>query len=210
MKNKIALYLILVLSFKVAVGQSDTGKIVARFNFLGLVDIMDHNFTPGIEYNINKRWSTGLDAGYIFASGYIADAKVASGAILRPFARIYFNGSMGIFLQGEFQYKRVGYKITDWVGRAPVNGVPAYEEFTTFRYIKRTLGGNVRLGRRFYLSGDHRLTTEFTIGIGARVKKSFVKDGVYTINDFFGFRNVAPNKALPVFPLSFNICYRLK
>ncbi len=189
---------------------NDTDRVVIRFSLLGPIDFLDNNFTPGVEYKLNGRWSVGLDAGYIFASNYISESKRTSGVLLRPFVRLYPNGSGGFFLQGELHYKRARYAIQDWVGRAPVNGIPSYEEYTTFGYIKRVIGAQCRVGRQFILSRDDRLKLEFSIGLGVRFKKSYVKDGVYAINDFFNFRNVDPNRGLPAIPLAFHLCYQLK
>jgi len=189
---------------------TDTGNVVIRFNPFGTIDFLDNNFTPGVEYKLNKRWSVGLDAGYVFTSNYIPESKRAGGVLLRPFVRVYPNSSLGLFLQGELHYKRVRYSIEDFLGRAPVNGIPSYEEFTRFGYIKRVIGAQVRVGRQFYLTDDERLRLEFSIGLGVRFKKSYVKDGVYAINDFFGIRNVDANQGLPAVPMAFHLTYQLK
>ena len=191
--------------------QSDSPqKILVRFSPLGVIDFLDHNLTPGIEYRMYGRWAAGLDAGYIFASDYIAKNKGTAGVLMRPYVRFYPKSSSGLFLHAEFHYKRVRYRLEDWLGKAPVNGIPTYEEFTTFSYVKRVTGANLRIGGELFLSPNKRLRSEVTVGFGVRFKKSLVRDGVYTIGDIFNVRNVDPKKALPAIPLNFTMSYQLR
>jgi hypothetical protein len=53
------------------------GKMLVRFSPLGMIDFLDHNITPGIEFRMYGRWAVGLDAGYIFASKYVAQTKIS-------------------------------------------------------------------------------------------------------------------------------------
>src|SRR5689334_13760163 len=95
----------------------DTGKVYLRFNPIGLIDILDGNFTVGGEYRFNNSWSAIMDAGYIFYSKYIPYAEKTSGILLRPGIRTYIGKYKDVFFDLQFHYKEVMYHVNDWIQR---------------------------------------------------------------------------------------------
>lgn len=65
-------------------------------------------------------------------------------------------------MEAEFHYKYVTYKITDWIGRDVTNGIPAYEEYTTFNFNKRAIGLHVKTGTSANLSRNKKLGLKLT------------------------------------------------
>lgn len=185
-------------------------KIIGRFNFTGLLDGFDQNISIGIEYRFNTHWSTGSDAAYIFRSIYLSESKVASGIILRPFIRYYPRKNGSGFIEAEIHYKYVTYQLTDWIGRDATNGVPAYEEYTTFNYNKRAVGLNIKTGTDANLSRDKKLRLEIYIGLGVRYKKQGVDNGIYTRTrgSFGGLYD--PEYSTVVLPLGMRLVYDIK
>lgn len=155
--------------------------VVGRINFLGVLDGYDHNISLGAEYRFHPEWSVGLDAGYIFQSGYIEENKGVSGIILRPFLRHYFKENRKGFVETHIHFKTVRYKVSDWIGKEVVEGVPSYEEFTTFHYNKKIFGISFIVGRNFNLIKKHDLVKlEPYFGLGIRIKSQRSKNGLYS------------------------------
>ena len=155
--------------------------VIGRVNFLGILDGYDHNISLGAEYRLHPTWSVGLDAGYIFQSDYIAENKGVSGIILRPFLRHYFKENRKGFVEAHIHFKAVRYKVSDWIGKDVVEGVPSYEEFTTFHYNKKIFGISFILGRSFNLvNKNDQVKLEPYFGLGIRIKSQRSKDGLYS------------------------------
>lgn len=165
-----------VKSYKYWRADVDTGKLYFRMNPAGLIDAFDENITIGAEYRFNHKWSATMDAGYIFFSGYAGRVKSASGVLLRPGIRKYCGQRKDIFLDLQFHFKEVNYRVKDWLDKNVVDNVATYEEYKTFRYHKRVIGGQFMIGGKEYLSRSHRLCFEVYVGIGIRYKAEGVRD----------------------------------
>jgi hypothetical protein len=184
-------------------------KLLLRFNALGLADPLDENLSFGIEHRFHPNWSTGTDAGWIFASHYMQNSSRANGFIVRPFIRYYPNENGIGFFEVELHYKYVGYKTEDWLGRNPVNNVPAYEEYTTFELQKHIAGIHFKAGLLANISRNERLKFEFTGGLGVRYKWQKVRDGVYTRIQGWAAVN-SMERVIPVVPVTMRLTYVLK
>lgn len=196
-----------VLSQKIN-GETLQPKTLLRFNILGLGDPLDQNLSFGLEQRFHSDWSTGTDAGWIFNSRYFDNTKRINGLIARPFIRYYPKKSISIW-EAELHYKYVSYTIEDWLGRLPVNNIPAYEEFTTFKLNKHAAGIHFKWGIQSNLSSDKKLKFEFLSGLGMRYKWQKVRDGIYAQRGL-GLISTAENSVAPVFLMNMRLVYALK
>ncbi len=185
-------------------------KIVARFNFTGIGDPYDENASVGGEYKFAPNWSAGSDVAYIFNSVYVKDAKKTRGYIVRPFIRFYPDTWRNGFLEVQFHYKYASYQLADWMGRDVTNGVPAYEEYTTFQYKKKAWGFHLNAGSSTKITPDNKLRLEFYIGLGIRYKKQYTDNGIFTPKNvtFSGLYN--PHYTTVVLPIGLRLVYDLK
>jgi hypothetical protein len=179
-------------------------KLLLRFNPLGLGDPLDENLSFGIEHRLHPHWSTGTDAGWVFASVYARNSSRANGVIVRPFIRYYPNENGIGFFEAELHYKYVAYNIEDWLGRNPVNNVPAYEEYTTFTLQKHVAGIHFKAGLLGNISRNERLKFEFTGGLGVRYKWQKVRDGIYTRAQGWAAVN-SLDRVIPVVPVTIRL-----
>lgn len=184
-------------------------KLLLRFNVLGLADPLDQNLSLGFEQRFHPNWSAGTDAAWIFASQYVQQAKGANGLIARPFIRCYPNENGIGFFEMELHYKYVRYKLEDWLGREPVNGVATYEEYTTFNLHKHVLGVHFKAGLAATISRNEKLKFEFTGGLGLRHKWQSVTDGVYANLQTGTFNNTMSNFS-PALPVTMRLTYLIK
>lgn len=189
------------------------GTRFIRMNITGLIDPMETNISGGIEYRFNDSWSVSCDAGWIFHSTYFENIKSTSGIIFRPSARGYFQKSRRTFAELQFHYKNVTYKIEDWLGRGCINGIPAYEEFTTFRYRKKVAGLNLNFGYQGRISRNNKLWFDVYLGVGARKKwdKVVKEEGsCYENNGPFTFTNSNfwGDDLYPSLPMGFRLLYK--
>jgi hypothetical protein len=150
-------------------------KWTVRFSPLGLVDVFDGNLSAGATLSLNKRWLLSADLSYIFYSVYLDKDKGVSGYIFKPGVRYYFSDRRRFFIESGAFYKRVGYRVNDWLGKDAVNGVPAYQEWTTFTFRKQVLGINVMAGVQKSLVKSNRLRMEIYAGTGLRYKWQDIK-----------------------------------
>ncbi len=199
----------------IATGQSlksnfSENKITGRFNALGILDLLDANISLGAECRFNEHWSTGSDAAYIFSSDYLSESKVANGFIVRPFIRYYPKKNRYDFFEAELHYKFVAYQITDWLGKDAVNGVPAYEVFTTFNYKKKVYGLSIKAGSQENLSKDKRLRFEFYIGLGYRYKEQGAGDDIYDRRNGTLLHVYDPTYSSISIPLGIRFLYDIK
>ncbi|MBA4141109.1 MAG: hypothetical protein H0X70_11555 [Segetibacter sp.] len=183
-------------------------KLLLRFNILGLADPLDQNLSFGLEHRFHPNWSTGTDAGWIFASQYVQNHKGVNGFIVRPFIRYYPDTNGAGFFEAELHYKYVAYKIEDWLGREPVNNVPTYEEYTNFSFQKQVVGIHFKAGLQANISRDARFKFEFTGGLGVRYKWHKVRNGLYTRGQR-GVINTSQNYFTPALPLNLRLMYAL-
>lgn len=205
-----------VVSSKYWRADVDTGKLYFRMNPAGLIDFFDMNFTIGGEYRINHTWSATMDAGYIFFSQYAGRVKSASGILLRPGIRKYAGKRKDFFLDLQFQYKVVNYRVEDWLEKNVVNDVATYEEYKNFRYYKRVFGGHFMIGGREYLSKNRRWFFEVYAGIGLHFKKEGMPDETNsryeernTIRVFSNTSGVT-NRISPAFPAGIRLVFRFR
>lgn len=215
----------LLLVLKAAVGnaqsyssrtwRSDTGKVYLRANLLGLMDLFDGNASFGGEYRLNKTWSVTMDAGYIFYSLYTGKAKRTSGILLRPGIRKYTSKYRDRFIDLQFHYKSVGYRINDWLGKDIVNDVPTYEELKVFKYRKRVMGAHILFGGREELTRNRRLFLEIFLGLGLHYKEEWLPDepnSRYNPDGSSNFRSASSqkvNRVLPAVPMGVRLIYAL-
>jgi hypothetical protein len=156
--------------FPTKVSQKDSGKIYVRFSPIGLVDLLDENFTIGGEYRINSSWSAIMDAGFIFYSKYMRNCEKATGVLLRPGVRKYAGERRAYFFDLQFHFKQVMYHVNDWIEREVVDEAAAYDQLTKFRYRKQVFGVHLMGGGKEYLTKDHRLLLEIVAGVGIHYK----------------------------------------
>jgi len=130
----------------------------------------DNTALLGAEYKVRDRLAVLLDAGYIFNSYYFQDAtyKGVGGFALRPGVKLYAKKGQDDFFQFQMAYKQVDYKLEDWLGKACVNDIPAYEQYQRFTYRKKTLAFNLLAGQLYRLSNV--LLLEVYAGIGLKIK----------------------------------------
>ncbi len=185
-------------------------KLLGRFNFLGIADVLDENFSVGIEHRFHPNWAIGTDVGWIFFSRYISQSKGANGVLARPFIRYYPRKNGGGFIEAELHYKYVSYKIEDWVGREPVNNIPTYQEYAAFHYKKNAAGIHIIGGFQADLGRDGKFKLELTAGIGVRWKWQGVKDAIYNRPIGSGGNIYEANYFGPVVPMNVRLLYLLK
>jgi len=171
---------------KAPVAYQDTLSV--RLSPMGLIDIFDGNFTPGISYAFNARWTISADISGIFYSSYLPQNTHALGYIFKPAIRYYLSDSRKVFMESALFYKNVNYKLHDWIDRDVVNGVPAYREEAVFHFRKQVVGLNMQGGFQKGLSRDNLLRIEIFAGIGIRYKRQDLKNlpgAKYTPDNFF-------------------------
>jgi hypothetical protein len=186
-------------------------EINARFNFTGLIDPYDQNISVGGEYRVNEHWSLGSDIAYIFKSYYVPESKYSRGYILRPFVRYYpYNRDKYSFFEAGFHYKHVSYQIKDWLGRDVINGVPSYEEFSTFHFLKNAFEFNMKIGTATDLTRDKKFRMEFYIGLGYRFKGQHSDFGAYMPQRTFFSDRFQPHFSTLTLPMGVRIVYTFK
>jgi hypothetical protein len=181
--------------------------ITARFNFLGIMDYYDVNFSIGAEYGLKPNWSIGSDLAYVYQSAYLYESKNSKGFIFRPFIRFYPGKDKRGFLEAELHYKYVSYKLTDWIARDVTNGVPAYEEYTTFHFRKNVFGVSIKTGTQANLSRNKKFRLELYIGLGIRFKNQGADVGTYIRGRGFFFDLYQPHYSAVVVPSGARFLY---
>jgi hypothetical protein len=196
----------------------DTGKIVLRFNPVGLADFLDGNFTVGGEYRFNNSWSATMDAGVIFYSHYMARSDRATGILFRPGIRKYTGKNKDYFFDLQFHYKEVMYRVNDWIERGVVNEASAYSQLTTFRFRKQVYGVHLMGGGREFLTKDHRLFVEVVAGLGIHFKitgpyhednSRFEDPFALVVNRNNNLKTTAKT-VVPSFPFTIRLVYKLR
>jgi len=185
--------------------RGDTGKVYLRVNPSGLIDVYDGNATIGGEVRLNRTWSVTMDAGFIFYSEYIAEAKKTRGILLRPGIRLYAGKYRDMFIDLQFHYKEVRYHINDWLGKDVVNTVAAYEAFKVFQDRKRVVGGHIMIGGKEFLSKNRRLLLEVYLGFGLHYKEEglYHEESNSQYDRGFGIyraSNISPEKRTSIAP----------
>jgi hypothetical protein len=190
------------------------GTLFLRFNPLGLIDIIDQNISAGAEYRFKPKWSAAVDAAYIFQSNNLDNLQSAKGYIIRPAVRKYFSRQLNHYVEAELHYKHLATTIEDWVGRNVVNGVPAYEEYRKFRYIKEVAGLQVKLGVQECLVQKKWLWIELYAGFGVRKKWQHAQlppGSSYTfLRRMFSEDPNQSNTVFPAFPGGVRLLFKIK
>lgn len=204
--------------FSSQVSRNDTGKIYLKFSPLGLIDFQDGNITVGGEYRFNSSWSVLMDAGAILYSQYMRNCDRTTGILLRPGIRKYGGRYKDYFFDLQFHYKRVMYRVNDWIERDVVNDVSGYEELATFRYRKQVFGVQILGGGREFLTRDHRLFLEVTAGFGVHYKITGpYQEGNSRYEDPFALVVNSNNNlkttarvVVPALPVNIRVVYKLR
>ena len=185
-------------------------KITARFSFFGLTDVFDENISVGGECRYNNHWSAGTDVAYIYNSIYLSQSKKIRGYIVRPFIRYYPDEKRNSFFEAQLHYKSVAYHLTDWIDRDVVNGVPGYQEYTSFNYNKKVYGINIIAGTKENLSRNKKLNIELYLGVGYRYKNQGADIGSYLRQRGNNISIYKPEYSTLVLPMGASLVYLIK
>ena len=99
---------------------------------------------------------------------------------MRPFVRYYpYNRDKYSFFEAGIHYKHASYQIKDWLDRDVINGVPSYEEYSIFHFLKNAFEFNMKIGTATDLTRDKKLRMEFYIGLGYWFKSQRSDIGSY-------------------------------
>lgn len=184
-----------------------------RFNLLGLLDFLDGNFSLGGEYAFRPRWSVTMDMSFVLYSAYFQDNKRAFGYNIKPGIRYYgFDNNRG-FLEAVVFYKRVGYKMEDWLGRDVANGIPAYDKYQEFIIRKRVAGLNIQAGLQQSISQNKLFRIEGYMGLGVRIKWQDIKnhpEAAFNNSNSFFWRENNEYYVLPSVPFGIRLVYCVK
>lgn len=185
-------------------------KFTARFQPLGILDLIDQNFAVGAEFRLSDKFSAGSDFAYVFSSAYLSESKAAKGILIRPFIKYYPDRSRYNFFEAQLHYKFVAYEIKDWIGRDITNGVPAYEEFSKFSYNKNVYGINIIAGTQRPVSRDKRFRTELYFGLGYRYKTQGASEGTYVRQSRIFLHLYDPTYSTVTLPMGISLVYDIK
>lgn len=170
--QKRTLFLLLCVYFTITTSAQKNHSVppahTLRLNPLGLIDVVEPNISVGYVYRFSDNWAIGSDLAWVFYSRYFEQTKHADGFIFRPAIRKYIGRRKQSFFDAELHYKYVVSTIEDWLGRDCVNGVAAYEEFTTFHYLRQSIGTNLKFGEELSLSRNNKFWLEYYLGLGFR------------------------------------------
>jgi hypothetical protein len=191
-----------------------SNSIFIRFNPLGLANIFNGNLSFGAEYRFKKQWSATMDAAWVFYSYDFDESRHASGIILRPAVRYYLGGKLRRYVEGELHYKSITHRQQGWLGHDCVNGIPAYEEFTGFRYRKINYGFHIKTGIVYTLDKESRFYMDVYLGLGVhhRNLKIVNKPGCCMVNANFSssfFDNTQGTNYIAI-PMGARLVYRLQ
>ncbi len=219
MKNIVGLLLMLLLA-KQSFTQSTDSSLVklytqaVRFNVLSLLDPFDGNLSVGGEYAFHPRLSVTTDLSFIFYSLYFQNKKWSLGYIIKPAFRYYFSDKRRGFVEATIFYKKVGYKMEDWLDREVVNGWPTYQKYEEFVSRKFVLGTDIQTGLQRSISKDKRFRIEMYAGMGIRFKWTDIKgkpDAEYeSANIFFPPTTGNDYIILPSVPKGVRLVYCIK
>lgn len=194
-------------------------KVQVRLSPLSLLDPVETSFSAGVDVKVGSRISAGGDAAWFFARS-LADNKwePLNGFYLRPGFRYYTSARLNFFAEAVFMYKYTSRPDRGWLGIDCVNGVPSYEKFDEFRFVKNIYDFSVRWGLRTPISGNRKLFLEYYMGAGAGVKVHRIKyreSNSCTVNDFnngFDFTNLNETGRFPRIsvPIGFRITWKLQ
>lgn len=172
----------------------------------------DYTAMFGMEHRLKNNLALVMDAGYVFSSSYFNGSilKSAGGFNLRPGIRIYTKEEKRFYLQLQVFYKRVDYKIYDFLGKSCVNEIPTYEQLQNFTYRKNTFSFNPVVGSLFRISD--KVLLEIYAGLGAKIKNQrTTEEATCYRNNQSNFLNLyRPHSVAANLPLGIKIIFPLK
>ncbi len=186
-------------------------RTAISLNPLTLAEI-DLTVMAGFEYKLAPKFYMSNEAGYIFASQYISNGQSTSngtGFIIRPSVKWFVSENDRFYLQPQVFYKQVTHKMYDWVGKKPVNGVPAYEQLQEFKYRRKINGFNIVAGFVSPLDRRRKGYIDVYFGLGVRNKKSLVVDQTMVYERPIGIFNPTDDGVFPSVPMGLRIIYAL-
>ncbi|MEO6254547.1 MAG: DUF3575 domain-containing protein [Ferruginibacter sp.] len=206
-----------------AKSQPAKGQINIRTNLLSWLEPNAGGPVLGLEYFINKRFSIGTDAGFIFYNiAKSEDDNLANpiGFKIKPEVRYYLYKKnkpdpTRLFFAVEGLY--LNTRTTNF-NNLPIrdnNGNIVYYYIGGFPEYKKVVGGNLKAGLQIPRFISKRMMIEFYAGIGIRVKTySFgdVPNGA-VISDRFQSRfllNTDIDGSYPSIAGGFKLIYKLK
>jgi hypothetical protein len=191
--------------------KADTGKLFLRYNPLGPLDFFDGNITFGSEFRFNDTWAATLDAGAILYSAYFDKTRLTTGFLLRPGIRVYPARHKGFFVDAQFHYKDVTYRINDRLEKDVVGNVASYEEHKVFRYKKQVMGGRIMIGFRTYFTRNARFFMEAYGGFGINYKvEGLHNEPGSRYERRWRIINDNPKQTLPSLPHGMRLIYRIR
>jgi hypothetical protein len=182
-------------------------KTAISFNPFALINV-DYTLMAGAEQRLNPKTVLAVEAGYIFASGYIGQRQrnqnlSERGFIIRPALKFFLNDKNSFYLQPQAFYKQVTHHVYDWLGKDVVNGVPSYEQLQNFRYRRKVVGVNAVAGVLVPLDRKGNAYIDFYLGFGVRNKSSKVVGEPHSVYNRRGgilFGDDADNGTYPSLP----------
>ena len=181
------------------------------FNPLALANY-DQMLMPGMEWRSRRQWSVVADVGIVVNSGYLREENTAGGFALRPALRYYHGRVDGGYIQMQFQYARVRYKLYDWLGKDCVDGVPAYERLQHFVYRKQTFSAAFVAGRLLEL-GPHWFV-DISAGLGVQQRVQGLAGGEACCfvpqTTTFANRRAQERSLLPIVPVAAKLVYTMR
>ena len=186
---------------------------------LTLLDPVETSFSAGVDVKVASRISVGGDAAWYFARNMANNVREPlNGFYLRPALRYYTSNRLNFFAEAVFMYKYTSRPDEGWLGMDCVNGIPSYEKFDRYRFVKNIYDFSVRWGFRTPLSSNRKLFLEYYIGVGGGVKIHNIRyneANSCVVNDFnngFDFTNSNQTGRFPrvSLPIGFRLAYTLK
>ncbi|MBL7727466.1 MAG: DUF3575 domain-containing protein, partial [Dinghuibacter sp.] len=156
----------------------ETPRLLVRISPLAILE-PDMQVMPGVEYRFNKKFSVGLDAGYIFWRWGLRNfdpgvnepqnGTPVTGYRLRPEFRYYFRNTprSSWFLAAEASYKRTSTNMSDEVCITIGQAVGcSYFQRVDYKEIKSMPGGAIKVGVQQFFGDNRRLFFEAFLGLG--------------------------------------------
>jgi hypothetical protein len=193
---KIWFALLLLLGWQEAFSQTDTTeyripyphyafgypKWAFKWNAPALIDI-DATLQIAAERFLGKRWSVQQEIGYGWWNLNSQSNSQNSNPNnnqqpgndyktwrFRTEGRYYINNyeesNMGLYVAGEFLYKRVSYPQTQTIGRDCIDGGCNYFQVVDYLYVRRVMAGHFKVGLQSIIG--KRFLVDFFAGIGLR------------------------------------------
>jgi len=169
--------------------QTNDYKQQLRINPLGILNPFETNLSVGYDVRVRKILSVGGDVGVYLARD--AFSRPLSGFFVRPALRMYSKNKLKAYTELVLMYKHTVQKEEGWLGMDCVNGVPSYEKFDQYKYVRDVFDISFRFGFRERLFHSPNWFYEGYMGLGIRQKilsiKYAQKNTCLNNNDFETF-----------------------